>query len=142
MARLSFLMQSLLLSLTGIFPAFAASLSISDTESLLGPDFGLSNHQHWDLAGVFLILLFFAVVIALLLYYVLRLRSSERLSRDNQILLESVFEQSNHYIGILDHSGRLISCNHKFQELFYRQDEPGAAPVDTPSLGRCLGAAH
>ncbi|EKO3948780.1 EAL domain-containing protein [Vibrio fluvialis] len=121
MARLSFLMQSLLLSLTGIFPAFAASLSTSDTESLLGPAFGLNNHQHWDLAGVLLILLFFSVVIALLLYYVLRLRSSERLSRDNQILLESVFEQSNHYIGILDHSGRLISCNHKFQELFYRQ---------------------
>lgn len=117
MARPSIVMQWLLLSLAGMYSASAAPLPTSDTESLLT----LSDHQHWGMPGVLTVFVFFALVISALLYYVLRLRSSERLIRDNQLLLESVFEQSNHYIGIFDHQGGLISCNHKFQELLYRQ---------------------
>lgn len=63
----------------------------------------------------------FICIIVLFLYYLDRLRRSEALSRESQILMASIFEQSLHYIAILDHSGRIISCNSKLFALLARQ---------------------
>ncbi|WJG21579.1 EAL domain-containing protein [Vibrio furnissii] len=119
MARFFFAMSSLFLSVM-VAPLHAAPLTTSAAPTFF-ERIGLSNHQHWDIATVLTGLVLVVGVLALLLYYLVRLRNSERQIRDHQRLLESVFEQSNHYIGIFDHQGGLISCNHKFQELLYRQ---------------------
>lgn len=44
-------------------------------------------------------------------------------------LLESIFDQSTHYIGIFDLEGRIISCNGKLQELLYRHGESLLRPI-------------
>nr|WP_187376551.1 bifunctional diguanylate cyclase/phosphodiesterase [Vibrio mimicus] len=49
--------------------------------------------------------------------------------RNNQKLLESIFDQSTHYIGIFDLEGRLISCNGKLQHLLYRHGESLLRPI-------------
>lgn len=44
-------------------------------------------------------------------------------------LLESIFDQSTHYIGIFDLEGRIISCNGKLQGLLYRHGESLLRPI-------------
>ncbi len=60
-----------------------------------------------------------AMIILVLAYYLKRLKHSETKSRKNQLLLESIFDQSLQYIGIVDEKGRLVSSNSKLHDLLY-----------------------
>ncbi|WP_375754065.1 EAL domain-containing protein [Vibrio sp. HN007] len=66
------------------------------------------------------LLVLIAIILALL-YYMQRLRTSEMRAKQSQLLLESIFDQSHQYIGILDEYGRLISCNNKLHKLLFEQ---------------------
>ncbi|MBW3697693.1 EAL domain-containing protein [Vibrio sp. T187] len=70
------------------------------------------------LSSVFLLM---AIIILALAYYLKRLKRSETTSRKNQLLLESIFDQSLQYIGIIDQQGKLVSSNSKLHELLYNQ---------------------
>ncbi|CCN81211.1 putative TWO COMPONENT HISTIDINE KINASE [Vibrio nigripulchritudo SFn27] len=58
-------------------------------------------------------------VIGSLLYYMKRLKRSEIQAKQSQLLLESVFDQSYQFIGIVDRFGTLVSSNSKLQDLLY-----------------------
>ncbi|EGU37344.1 sensory box/GGDEF family protein [Vibrio ichthyoenteri ATCC 700023] len=70
-----------------------------------------------------------AFVIAVLIYYLSRLKRSEQMALDNQTLIEMVFDQSYHYIGILDEHGCIISSNSKLQDLLYHQNMVAEKPI-------------
>ncbi|HAS6727529.1 EAL domain-containing protein [Vibrio parahaemolyticus] len=62
------------------------------------------------------------VAILLLSYYLQRIRRSETAARENQAILESIFDQSMQYMGILDKHGLLKSGNDRLQSLLYHQE--------------------
>lgn len=62
-----------------------------------------------------------SLVILTLVFYLNRIKMSEAKARRTQLLLESVFDQSFQYIGMLDGHGRLVSSNNKLQGLFFHQ---------------------
>lgn len=72
--------------------------------------------------------LMIAVFSVLLIVSVRQYRYIQRL-RINQKLLESIFDQSTHYIGIFDREGRIVSCNGKLQHLLYRHGESLLRPI-------------
>ena len=76
-------------------------------------------------------LLFLAMgcVIITLVYYLNRLKKSERDSRKSQLLLESIFDQSLQFMGIIDRDGVLLSSNSKLHELFYNQGYQVGTPI-------------
>ncbi len=76
-------------------------------------------------------LLFIAMscVIAILVYYLNRLQKSERTSRKSQLLLESIFDQSLQFMGIIDKDGVLLSSNSKLHELLYNQGYKLGTPL-------------
>lgn len=65
--------------------------------------------------------LIMVAVIFTLLYYIRRLRLSEEKARRNQVLFESVLDQSHQYIAILDSFGRVTSSNIKLHALLFEQ---------------------
>ncbi|MDF5456966.1 GGDEF domain-containing protein, partial [Vibrio parahaemolyticus] len=62
-----------------------------------------------------------SVVILLMGYYLQRMRRSESAARESQAILESIFDQSMQYMGILDANGVLKSGNDHLQSLLYHQ---------------------
>lgn len=76
-------------------------------------------------------LLFLAMgcVIITLVYYLNRLKKSERDSRKSQLLLESIFDQSMQFMGIIDREGVLLSSNSKLHELLYNQGYQVGTPI-------------
>lgn len=68
------------------------------------------------------------LVIVLLVYYLRRIQQSETLARESQSMLESIFDQSLQYIGILDRNGCLVSSNAQLQDLLFFQ----GVPLDRP----------
>ncbi len=74
---------------------------------------------------VFILLL----IIIALVYYLSRLKRSEQLATESQMLTEMVFDQSYHFIGVLDDKGCLTSSNSKLQELLYNQDFGQEHPI-------------
>lgn len=74
------------------------------------------------------VFLFLVLVIALLAYSLRRVKRSETLARDSQLMLESIFDQTQQYIGILDRHGCVVSSNAQLQELLFYHD----APIDRP----------
>nr|WP_275658461.1 EAL domain-containing protein [Vibrio sp. Isolate25] len=70
-----------------------------------------------------------SVIIIALVYYLSRLKKSESLAKESQTLLEMVFDQSYHFIGLLDAQGRSISSNSKLQELLYHQNFSVDRPI-------------
>ncbi|MDN3697595.1 EAL domain-containing protein [Vibrio cortegadensis] len=77
------------------------------------------NQEALQTFGVVFIVM--SIVIIFLVYYLRRIKNSEVAARKSQLLLESVFDQSFQYIGMLDRHGRLISSNSKLQGLFFHQ---------------------
>ncbi|WP_348541638.1 EAL domain-containing protein [Vibrio fluminensis] len=69
------------------------------------------------------------VVIVSLVYYLSRLKKSEQVARDNQTMIEMVFDQSYHFIGILDQTGHLTSTNSKLQSILYQDDAISDRPI-------------
>ncbi|USD41111.1 EAL domain-containing protein [Vibrio sp. SCSIO 43135] len=61
----------------------------------------------------------FSAIIFFLVYYLRKLKVSQQAAINSQVLLESVFDQTYQYIGILDQFGRIQSNNSKLQELLY-----------------------
>ncbi|MBG0754710.1 EAL domain-containing protein [Vibrio cidicii] len=68
-------------------------------------------------------------VILLQVSYLRRLRRSESLARESQLILESIFDQSLQYIGILDQHGCLISSNSQLQTLLFYPGMPLERPL-------------
>ncbi|WP_404973357.1 EAL domain-containing protein [Vibrio campbellii] len=68
------------------------------------------------------VLVAMTIIILLLSYYLQRIRRSESIARESQAILESVFDQSMQYMGILDQHGLLKSGNDRLQSLFNRQE--------------------
>ncbi|MEF1303055.1 GGDEF domain-containing protein, partial [Vibrio owensii] len=68
------------------------------------------------------VLVAMTIVIMLLSYYLHRIRRSESIARESQTILESVFDQSMQYMGILDQHGLLKSGNDRLQSLLNHQD--------------------
>lgn len=83
--------------------------------------------QELKLAGSLVLILL--LIILALVYYMSRLKRSELLATESQTLIEMVFDQSYHYIGILDKQGGITNSNGKLQELFYKQDFTQDAPI-------------
>ncbi|MFW7524749.1 EAL domain-containing protein [Vibrio ostreicida] len=65
---------------------------------------------------------FLSLIILGLVYYLRRLKKSEMLAKESQMLIEMVFDQSYQFIGLLDSYARTISSNRKLQELLYHKD--------------------
>ncbi|MGB1319517.1 MAG: EAL domain-containing protein [Vibrio gallaecicus] len=78
------------------------------------------------IGSVFLLM---AIVIFILIYYVNRLRISEKNSRKNQLLLESIFDQSLQFMGIVEQNGVLVSSNTQLHELLYNQGYKLGSPL-------------
>lgn len=89
------------------------------------------NRYQWDSDSVGGTMLWLAVIggVCLLLIIVVRQYYYTERLRANQKLLESIFDQSTHYIGIFDLEGRIISCNGKLQSLLYRHGESLLRPI-------------
>ena len=84
---------------------------------------------HDEIRTIGLLFLVMSCVIATLVYYLNRLKKSERASRQSQLLLESIFDQSLQYMGILDKGGVLLSSNSKLHELLYNQGYKLGTPL-------------
>ncbi len=69
------------------------------------------------------------IIILVLVYYLSRLKRSEQLATESQMLTEMVFDQSYHFIGVLDSKGGVTSSNRKLQELLYSQDFSQDLPI-------------
>jgi len=67
------------------------------------------------------LLVLMSAVILLMGYYLQRMRRSESAARESQAILESIFDQSMQYMGILDVNGVLTSGNEHLQSLLYHQ---------------------
>lgn len=83
--------------------------------------------QELKLAGSLVLILL--LIILALVYYMSRLKRSEQLATESQTLIEMVFDQSYHYIGVLDEKGGITSSNSKLQELLYNQDFTHEQPI-------------
>ncbi|MEZ8916343.1 EAL domain-containing protein [Vibrio lentus] len=82
-----------------------------------------------EIRTIGLLFLAMACVIATLVYYLNRLKKSERASRKSQMLLESIFDQSLQFMGIIDKNGVLLSSNSKLHELLYNQGYKLGTPL-------------
>ncbi|PAU36304.1 GGDEF domain-containing protein [Vibrio coralliilyticus] len=82
-----------------------------------------------ELRAVASLVVLLSVIIVVLVYYLSRMKKSETLAKESQTLIEMVFDQSYHFIGLLDAQGRTISSNSKLQELFYHQDFSVDRPI-------------
>ncbi|CAK3186257.1 diguanylate cyclase [Vibrio crassostreae] len=82
-----------------------------------------------EIRTVGLLFLVMSCVIATLVYYLNRLKKSERASRQSQLLLESIFDQSLQFMGIIDKGGVLLSSNSKLHELLYNQGYKLGTPL-------------
>lgn len=90
--------------------------SVDEANIINLPEYGVKRLQVF--VTVFILLI---VIIMTLLYYLRRLRNSERQAKQSQDLIESVIEQSHQYIAILDRYGRVNSSNDKFHKLLFDQ---------------------
>tara|TARA_Y100001956_G_scaffold75234_1_gene83000 strand:- start:3468 stop:6614 length:3147 start_codon:yes stop_codon:yes gene_type:complete len=84
-------------------------------------------HKELKLAGTLVSILL--LIILILVYYLSRLKRSEQLATESQTLTEMVFDQSYHFIGVLDANGCITSSNRKLQELLYNQDFSQESPI-------------
>lgn len=84
-------------------------------------------HREIKLVGSLVSVLLFIIVI--LVYYLSRLKRSEQLATESQMLTEMVFDQSYHFIGVLDSKGCVTSSNRKLQELLYNQGFNQDSPI-------------
>ncbi|GLT19064.1 GGDEF domain-containing protein [Vibrio zhanjiangensis] len=84
------------------------------------------QHELQVFVGVVVVLTF---IIMALIYSMSRLKRSETIARESQMLIEMVFDQSYHFIGLLDGYGRAVSCNSKLQELLYHQEFSVDRPI-------------
>lgn len=82
-----------------------------------------------EIRTIGLMFLSMSCVIAVLVYYLNRLKKSERASRQSQRLLESIFDQSLQFMGIIDKGGVLLSSNSKLHELLYNQGYKLGTPL-------------
>lgn len=82
-----------------------------------------------EIQTIGLLFLTMSSVIAILVYYLNRLKKSERTSRQSQRLLESIFDQSLQFMGIIDEAGVLLSSNSKLHELLYNQGYKLGTPL-------------
>ncbi len=89
--------------------------------------FALQYEQELKVAGG--LLLFLMVVILVLVYYLRRIKRSEQLAKESQMLIEMIFDQSYHFIGVLDAQGRLVSSNSNLQEILYDQSFSAEQPI-------------
>ncbi len=85
----------------------------------------------WDSELAANAMLWIVVLVAIMVLSILTVRQYHYIQRlrTNQKLLESIFDQSTHYIGIFDLEGRIISCNGKLQGLLYRHGESLLRPI-------------
>lgn len=70
-----------------------------------------------------------SAIILVLVYYLTRIKRSEQLAKESQTLIEMVFDQSYHFIGVLDEHGTVVSSNRKLQELLYDQNFAVERPI-------------
>ena len=84
-----------------------------------------------EIRTIGLLFLVMSCVIATLVYYLNRLKKSERTSRQSQLLLESIFDQSLQFMGIIDKGGVLLSSNSKLHELLYNQGYKLGTPLQS-----------
>ncbi|WP_345791574.1 sensor domain-containing protein [Vibrio amylolyticus] len=82
-----------------------------------------------ELQLLVVILFVMLLVIFALVYYLNKIKISRQAAEQSQMILESVFDQSYQYIGILDGHGRLISSNSKLQSLIYDQSYQLDKPI-------------
>lgn len=73
--------------------------------------------------------IFLSLVIMVLIYYLSRIKRSEQMAKESQTLIEMVFDQSYHFIGVLDADGCVTSSNSKLQDLLYHQDFSVDRPI-------------
>lgn len=91
------------------------------------PSFTERYANELKVAGILALL--FTLTIAGLIYYLSRIKRSEQTAKESQTLIEMVFDQSYHFIGVLDGNGYVISSNRKLQELLYDQDFSVERPI-------------
>ncbi|MGD8122143.1 EAL domain-containing protein [Vibrio sp. TRT 2004] len=82
-----------------------------------------------ELKAVGSLTVFLSIVIMVLIYYLSRIKRSEQMAKESQTLIEMVFDQSYHFIGVLDADGCITSSNSKLQELLYHQDFSVDRPI-------------
>ncbi|KGY10974.1 diguanylate cyclase [Vibrio tubiashii] len=70
-----------------------------------------------------------SVIIIGLVFYLSRVKRSQQLTKESQTLIEAVFDQSYHYIGVLDEQGHIVSSNQKLQDLLYDQNYNVERPI-------------
>ncbi|MBD1575791.1 EAL domain-containing protein [Vibrio sp. S11_S32] len=73
--------------------------------------------------------LIFGSIILFLLKHLKRIRLSDALSRQNQYLLETIYDQSHQFMGLLNASGALASSNQTLLELIYAPTFDHSRPI-------------
>ncbi len=131
---------------TGVLPSITSGTSrvTLDYQQILRWDLGEDNEAsvtflnkpqpfmmryHDEIRTIGLLFVTMLCVIAALVYYLNRLQKSEKASRQSQRLLESIFDQSLQFIGILDKEGVLLLSNRKLHELLYNQGYKLGTPL-------------
>lgn len=104
-------------------------LTLADTPSVMNKPMSFVERYRMELRLVLILCLTLSIVIVGLIYYLRRLKRSEQEALENQTLIEMVFDQSYHYIGLLDAQGCILSSNSKLQDLFYHQNMVVEKPI-------------
>ncbi len=97
--------------------------------ALINKPLSFSERYYRELRAAALLFCILLTVIVVLIYYLSRLRKSERLASDNQALIEMVFDQSYQLIGLLDLNGYLLSANSKLSALLYSNGALSEQPL-------------
>lgn len=97
--------------------------------ALLNKPLKFTDRYEKELKAIGSLAIFLSAVILVLIYYLSRLKRSEQMAKESQTLIEMVFDQSYHFIGVLDEDGCITSSNSKLQDLLYHQDFSVDRPI-------------
>ncbi len=95
----------------------------------LNKPMSFTSRYQKELQWLLAIALSLVSVIVFLVYYLSRLKKSEQVAVESQMLTEMVFDQSYHFIGLLDEHGCLVSSNNKLQSLLHYPEISEALPI-------------
>ncbi|MFM2588402.1 EAL domain-containing protein [Vibrio sp. TBV020] len=99
------------------------------TSVIFNKPLSFAQRYQQELKVVGSVVAFLSVVILVLVYYLSRIKRSEQLAKESQTLIEMVFDQSYHFIGVLDENGTVTSSNRKLQDLLYDQNFSVERPI-------------
>lgn len=99
------------------------------TSVIINRPLGFAERYQQELKIIGSMVTVLSFVVLVLVYHLTRIKRSEQLTKESQTLIEMVFDQSYHFIGVLDDSGAVVSSNRKLQALLYDKNFSIERPI-------------